>query len=456
MIDTNRLDYKKDLEEVVYLFCDGVGIDIKHFEKNDGATFINVYEFEGERYEFENKRKCLNLLETKRFEKRFSKLALYKILSKKFNAINPWGALTGIRPVKMAYQAGENFEEEFKKVFEVTPKKIQIVKEIIETQKGIIDLKGEYSDLFISIPFCPSRCAYCSFMSEEIGRSKYAGDYVNALVKEIKGTKPIMGNLRSIYIGGGTPVSLDNSGLISILQSISDLSSTVKEFTVEAGRPDVITEEKLKILKDYGVTRICVNPQTFLDKTLKIIGRNHTADSIIEKYEIAKKYGFIVNMDIIAGLPNETFEDFKFTVDKVMELSPDNFTAHTLCLKRGAKIRESVERLSVLDIEKMIDYAHDKGLQNGYYPYYLYRQKYAAGNFENTGYSKKGKECIYNIDVMEETSSNPACGANAVSKKVIVSENRLERYGAPKDIKTYIMKVDQIIEEKKQLFLTNC
>ncbi len=455
MIDTNRLDYKKDLEEVVYLFCDGAGIDIKHFEKNDGTTFINVYEFEGEKYVFENVKKCTSVLEIRRFEKRFSKLALYKILSKKFNTTNPWGALTGIRPVKMAYQAGESFEEEFKNVFEVTPKKIQLVKEILQTQKGLVDLKGEYSDFFISIPFCPSRCAYCSFMSEEIGRSKYAKEYVNALVKEIEGTKSIMGNLRSIYVGGGTPVSLDNSELISILDSVKDLAHVVKEFTVEAGRPDVITEEKLKILKDYGVTRICVNPQTFLDKTLKIIGRNHTSSSIIEKYELAKKYNFSVNMDIIAGLPNETFEDFKFTVDKVMELSPDNFTAHTLCLKRGAKIRESVERLSVLDIEKMIDYAHDKGIENGYYPYYLYRQKYAAGNFENTGYSKKGKECIYNIDVMEETSSNPACGANAVSKKVIFNENRLERYGAPKDIKTYITKIEQIIEKKKQLFLTN-
>ena len=455
MIDTNRLDYKKDLEEVVYLFCDGANINIKHYEKNDGTTFINEIEFEGQKYTFNNTKKCTSLLECKRFEKRFSKLAIYKILSNKFNIKNPWGALTGIRPVKMAYQAGKHFEDEFINVFEVTDKKIQLVKEIIEAQKGIVDLKGEFSDLFISIPFCPSRCAYCSFMSEEIGKSKYVNEYVKALVKEIEGTKPIIENLRSIYIGGGTPISLDSCEIVSILESVKDLAPKVKEFTVEAGRPDVITEEKLKILKDYGVTRICVNPQTFSDKTLKTIGRNHTAKSIIEKYELAKKYNFIVNMDIIAGLPNETFEDFKLTVDKVMELAPDNFTAHKLCLKRGAKIRESVERLSVSDIEKMIDYAHDIGYKNGYYPYYLYRQKYAAGNFENTGYSKKGKECIYNIDVMEETSSNPACGANAVSKKVIVSENRLERYGAPKDIKTYISKIDQIIEDKKQLFLTN-
>ena len=455
IIETNRLDYKKDLEEVVYLFTDGANIEIKHFEKNDGNTFFNTFDFEGKIYDFKNQKDCKNQLEVKRFEKRFSKLGLYKILSEKFNIKNPWGALTGIRPVKMAYQAGDNFEKEFTSVFEVTPKKIQLVKEIIDAQKGIVDLKGEYSDFFISIPFCPTRCAYCSFISEEISKSKYVSEYAKTLAYEIENTKELATNIRSIYIGGGTPVSLPNSELITILNSTIDLASKVKEYTVEAGRPDVITEEKLKILKDYGVTRICVNPQTFLDKTLKVIGRNHTAKDIIDKYEIASKYGFVVNMDIIAGLQGESFDDFKFTVDTVMKLNPDNFTAHTLCLKRGAKIRDSVERLSVEDIEKMVDYAHDRAIENGYNPYYLYRQKYAAGNFENVGFAKKGKECIYNIDVMEETSSNPACGANAVSKKVIPSENRLERYGAPKDVKTYISKIDQIIQEKKQLFLTN-
>ena len=453
MIETNRLDYKKDLEEVIYLFCDGNGIEFKHFEQNDGVNFYNEFEFEGQTYKFENSKNCTSTLEIKRFEKRFSKLGLYKILSQKFNIKNPWGALTGIRPTKMAYQAGEDFEKEFVSVFEVTPKKINLVKEILQAQKGIIDLKGEYSDLFLSIPFCPSRCAYCSFISEEIGKSKYVYEYAKTLAYEVENTKPIIKNLRSVYVGGGTPVSLPNEDLITILNSVRGLD--FKEFTVEAGRPDVITEEKLKILQDYGVTRICVNPQTFKDKTLELIGRKHTAKDIIEKYELAKKYDFDINMDIIAGLTGETFEDFKNTVDTVIKLNPENFTAHTLCLKRGAKIRDSYERLYVDDIEKMVDYAHDKGVENGYNPYYLYRQKYAAGNFENVGYAKKGKECVYNIDVMEETSSNPACGANAVSKVVIPSENRLERYGAPKDVKTYISKIDKIIEDKKQLFLIN-
>lgn len=453
MIETNRLDYKKDLEEVIYLFCDGNGIEFKHFEQNDGVNFYNEFEFEGQIYKFENSKNCGNALEVKRFEKRFSKLGLYKILSQKFNIKNPWGALTGIRPTKMAYQAGDDFEKEFVSVFEVTPKKINLVKEILQAQKGIIDLKGEYSDLFLSIPFCPSRCAYCSFISEEIGKSKYVQEYAKTLAYEVENTKPIIKNLRSVYVGGGTPVSLPNEDLITILNSVRGLD--YKEFTVEAGRPDVITEEKLKILKDYGVTRICVNPQTFKDKTLELIGRKHTAKDIIEKYELAKKYDFDINMDIIAGLTGETFEDFKNTVDTVIKLNPENFTAHTLCLKRGAKIRDSYDRLYVDDIEKMVDYAHDKGVENGYNPYYLYRQKYAAGNFENVGYAKKGKECVYNIDVMEETSSNPACGANAVSKVVIPSENRLERYGAPKDVKTYISKINKIIEDKKQLFLIN-
>ena len=453
MIETNRLDYKKDLEEVIYLFCDGAGLDFKHFEENDGTNYLDVFEFEGQTYKFENTKNCSSILEIKRFEKRFSKLGLYKILSQKFNIKNPWGALTGIRPTKMAYQAGENFEKEFVSVFEVTPKKINLVKEILNAQKGVIDLKGKYSDLFLSIPFCPSRCAYCSFISEEIGKSKYVQEYAKTLAYEVENTKELVANLRSIYIGGGTPISLPNDDLITVLESVKGLSFS--EFTVEAGRPDVITDEKLKTLKDYGVTRICVNPQTFKDETLKLIGRNHTSKDIIEKYELAKKYGFDINMDIIAGLTGESFYDFKNTVDTVISLNPENFTAHTLCLKRGAKIRDSYDRLYVEDIEKMVDYAHDKAIENGYNPYYLYRQKYAAGNFENVGYAKKGKECVYNIDVMEETSSNPACGANAVSKKVIPSENRLERYGAPKDVKTYISKIDQIIEDKKQLFLIN-
>ena len=224
------------------------------------------------------------------------------------------------------------------------------------------------------------------------------------------------------------------------------------EYTVEAGRADCINSEVLQLLKDYGVNRICVNPQTFHDKTLKLMGRNHTGKDAEEKFALAKSFGFKINMDLIAGLPLETFEDFCYSLEKAISLRPENITVHTLCLKKGSKLKELCERLPEGEVAKMIDYSQTRLAQAGYSPYYLYRQKYMAGNLENTGYSLPGEECVYNIDVMEEIAQNIACGANAVSKRVFASENRIERIGAPKDVKTYIEKLDKLIEQKKELF----
>lgn len=451
MIETNRLDYKKDLEEVAVMFDGGDAVKVEHTQQTIGNTFIDEYLVDGVLYTFKNERETSGLLELKRFEKRFSKLGLYSIFKQRFNAQFEWGALTGIRPVKMAYSSKE-FEKEFIEVFDVTPKKIELVKDIIKTQCQIIDRNGEYDGLFVGIPFCPSRCSYCSFISSEIAKEKNIDEYINCLVKEIQEGLKLLKNPRSIYVGGGTPVALKNEHLIAVLTALKPLVNSIKEFTVEAGRPDAINSENLKILKDYGVTRICVNPQTFSNKTLELIGRKHTAESVIEKYYLAKTFGFDVNMDVIAGLTKETFEDFKNTIDTIIKLSPENFTVHTLCLKNGSKLKEQESRLQEGEITKMIDYARLKAKENGYNPYYLYRQKYAKNNLENIGYSKKGKECIYNIDVMEETSNNVACGANAVSKRVILSENRIERYGNPKNIATYVGKIDEIIKSKRELY----
>lgn len=452
MIKTNRLDYKKDLEEVIYSFCDGENLEIEHNETNDGENFLDVFNLDNQEFVFRNKKKCEDKLELLRYEKRFSKLGLYSILSKKFGYNNEWGALTGIRPIKMAFSLKENFEKEFKEVFSVSDKKIKVVKKIMSVQKPLLDIKGEYSDFFISVPFCPSRCSYCSFISQEISKCNYVKEYVDALVKEIESSISYSKNCRSIYIGGGTPICLPILELEKILKSVSPIVKNSIEFTVEAGRPDEITKEKLELLKRYGVSRICVNPQTFSDETLKLIGRKHTAKSVIEKYKLVKNYDFVVNMDLIAGLFNETFLDFKNSLDTAISLNPDNITVHTLCLKRGAFIRDKYKRLEVSEISKMIDYSYEVLEENGYFPYYLYRQKYSAENLENTGFSKKGKECLYNIDVMEEYSNNIACGANAVSKRVFLGENRLERIGSPKDILTYVNKIDQIISDKSKLF----
>ena len=452
MINTNRKDYQKDLEEVIYMFSDGASEEITHIETNDGENFYDEFTLDGNVYKFTNQAKISNDLELKRYEKRFSKLSLYKILSKKYGVDYEWGALTGIRPVKMAYSS-KSFKKEFKDVFLVSDKKIELVEKIVNAQKDLYDYKGEYSSLFVGIPFCPSRCTYCSFTSRDINGFKDTGIYVDALVKEIQSSKELLKNPRSIYIGGGTPVCLSLNELESVLKAVKKVVPNSVEFTVEAGRPDAINKENLTLLKEYGVTRICVNPQTFKEQTLKIIGRNHSAKSVIEKYYLAKEFGFIVNADIIAGLPGESVEDFNENLKILMELSPENFTVHTLCLKRGSELIEKCSRLASFGISQMIDNSIEVADKNGYAPYYLYRQKYAVDNLENIGFSKPNCECVYNIDVMEETSDNVACGTNSVSKKVYIDQNRIERYGAPKDLKTYVSKIDKIITEKRQLFL---
>jgi oxygen-independent coproporphyrinogen-3 oxidase len=279
---------------------------------------------------------------------------------------------------------------------------------------------------------------------------KYVDVYVDALVKEIEDSKRFIKKLRSIYIGGGTPVSLSDSQLEKILKALYKINTGV-EYTVEAGRPDRITESNLKLLKDYGVTRICVNPQTFNDKTLTLLGRNHTAKDVLDKYELAKK-DFIVNMDLIAGLDGESFEDFKYSLDMAKSLNPDNITVHTLCIKKGSRLAETEKRLSGKIVSDMVDYAKDTLMNNGYNPYYLYRQKYMAGNLENVGYAKEGKSCIYNVDVMEEIANNVACGANAISKRVWNGGERIERVASPKDVITYLNKLDVIKQNKEELF----
>ncbi|MCQ2399070.1 MAG: radical SAM protein, partial [Clostridia bacterium] len=260
-------------------------------------------------------------------------------------------------------------------------------------------------------------------------------------------------DLKSVCIGGGTPVARPTDALKKVLTAMGYKGV---EYTVEAGRPDCIDYEKLKLLADFGVTRICVNPQTFNNATLERIGRFHTAEDVIDKYLLARKeFDFDINMDLIAGLDGESVEDFKKSVDKAIELSPDNITVHTLCLKKGSALKEEESRLDGAGVEEMVEYAHSSLDKAGYSPYYLYRQKYMAGNLENTGYAKQGKACVYNVDIMEEISDNVACGANAVSKALFDGGERIERYANPKDIPTYVAKLQKIKEEKKSLFAGN-
>ena len=441
-----------DFIEASKFFENAEDLEVVHTHSEECDFLVDTIKIGDKEFFYKKQISASDEIEKKRFTKRYAKLALYKSLCEYLGQSLVWGALTGIRPVKYAYSMGENWREIMAEEMMVDESKLDVIGRIIEEQRPVYQLKENNCDLFVSIPFCPSRCLYCSFLSNEIGKEKQLDGYIDALVKEIESAKPLVKNLRSVYVGGGTPVSLPLNLLEKVLKAIGKVDC---EYTVEAGRPDCIERETLELLKEYGVTRICLNPQTFNDKTLKIIGRKHTAQDILDKYELAKEFGFSVNMDLIAGLNGESFEDFKYSVDTAISLDPDNITVHTLSLKKGSKLKETTERLAEGEIAKMIDYSVYKLINNGYNPYYMYRQKYMAGNLENTGYSKKGKACVYNVDVMEEITDNLACGANGVSKKLFISENRIERYGAPKDIKTYVEKIDKIIEDKNKFFLTN-
>ena len=244
---------------------------------------------------------------------------------------------------------------------------------------------------------------------------------------------------------------LENSQLTPIYAAIKSILGENSEYTVEAGRPDVFTDEKLELAKEYGVNRICVNPQSFNDKTLEKIGRRHTAAQTLEAYRQAEKYGFDINIDLIAGLADETVADFARSLDIAISLDPANITVHTLSLKSGAKLKEEVKRLNISQIGDMIALSRRKLTEHGYEPYYLYRQKYQAGGLENVGWAKPHKACIYNIEVMEETGDNIAVGANAISKRVFSEEERIERYASPKDIPTYLKKADEIISARTKL-----
>ncbi len=449
MLNTNSETLRPEIMDVLRAF-DCEDEDFTHYFEFSCGKFFNSIEFGGEFYDFEDTDEVENELVFKRLAKRYCKLAFYSVLSKIKGPL-VWGALTGIRPTKLAYMEqadGRDFHALFKKMG-VSEKKSGLVGRILDVQKSVYAERGG-QDLFISIPFCPTKCEYCSFITAPVDKTQgYLDEYIDCLVKEIEAVKPLLTNLKSIYIGGGTPFVLSEDRLQRIYSALSGLKP--EEYTVEAGRPDVFTDEKLKLSKEYGVTRICVNPQSFNDKTLEAIGRKHTAGQTVSAFRLAEKYGFDINLDLIAGLADETVSDFEKSLKYAISLNPENITVHTLSLKSGAKLKERVKRLNISGISDMVDLSDKLLTEAGYLPYYLYRQKYQAGGLENVGWCKPQKECVYNINVMEEISDNIAVGANAISKKLFGGD-RIERYASPKDLPTYINKVDKITEERNRLF----
>ena len=455
MLTTNIPYLHPELMDVVRLFEGADALDIAHEGDLQGAIFRNVFRIGVREYGYENPDVYFTDTERKSLLKRYAKLGLYRLLSEYFQKELPWGSLTGIRPTRLAYQElqkSDAFEPLFRELG-VSEENISLVARVLAGQQGIYERKAGNCDLFISLPFCPTKCVYCSFITAPISEThKYMPAYLEALERELEGGMSGIGTLRSVYIGGGTPFALEPEELECVLKAVARVRTNGCEYTVEAGRPDVFTEEKLELLRKYGVTRICINAQSFSDRTLEAIGRKHTAADVIKAFEMARPYGFDINCDLIAGLTGETLGEFKGSVDTAISLSPENITVHTLCLKKGAKLKEETEALAEGNLAEMIAYSREKLTAAGYEPYYLYRQKYMAGAHENVGWTKPGKACVYNVDVMEETADNLAVGANAISKKVILSEGRIERLGSPKDIPTYLEKVEKLIDDKKKLF----
>lgn len=456
MLTSNCAYLESELMDVVRLFGGAQELCIAHSTEYDGARFLNRFTVEGRERAFVNEAVCDTPLRFKSLNKRYAKLGLYRLLSEYYKKELPWGALTGIRPTRLAYaelDAGRDFFPLFREMG-VSEDNIRLVERVIKAQKGVYERKRENCDLFVGLPFCPTRCVYCSFITAPVEKTgKYIPDYLTALEAELNGAAPLVKNLRSAYIGGGTPFALQTEQLERVLKAVAPLRTNGCEYTVEAGRPDVFSPEKLRLCKDYGVTRICINAQSFSDRTLSAIGRKHTARQVEEAFEMARPYGFTINCDLIAGLTGESPEEFRMSVDKAISLAPENITVHTLCLKKGAELKEEVSSLAEDNLAEMIAYSRGKLTEAGYEPYYLYRQKYMAGAHENVGWTKKGYASVYNIDVMEESADNLAVGANAVSKKVFLGEGRIERLGSPKDIPTYIGKVEKLIEDKNKLFL---
>ena len=395
------------------------------------------------------------LLNLKKTIKEYSKIALYTFLCSITDITLPYGSLTGIRPTKLYYDM-DNEKIDTRNLidkYKVSEKKYNIIQEIVNAQAGIYNKEREKINLFINIPICISRCSYCSFVSSI--RSQLKEDiikqYIDCLIMELEDFYKLYNSsdIRSIYIGGGTPTALSEMELEQLLKSIDIKRHT--EFTLEAGRPDTITDKKLDIMSRYSVNRISINPQTFNNNTLKNIGRLHSVEDTIKAYNLASEYGFIINMDMIAALPSESTQDFSLSMDKLIKLKPHNITVHTLALKRGSSLKTHLYDNNQDDnAHHMTDYAYNCLKNAGYKPYYMYRLKNMSGNLENIGYAIDGYQCVYNVDIMEETHSIYAIGAGGISKKI--TDSSIERLSESKDIYYYLNNYDNLRERKKKFF----
>lgn len=394
---------------------------------------------------------------------------VYSIFGEYTKLYPKWGVLTGVRPSKLLMATEKRLGREKTKEYFfgdllVSEEKYALARRVADCEQRIISLSKKNSfSLYISIPFCPTRCSYCSFVSHSVQTEKAKAlvpEYCNLLLKEIEETgkiaKTLGLRLESVYIGGGTPTTLSAEQMGDLLKAVKDNFdlSGCREFTVEAGRPDTVTEEKLRVLKNSPVTRISINPQTFSDEVLKNIGRCHSAEETVTAFNLARKIGFdCINMDLIAGLPGDTADGFRYSLDKAFSLDPENITVHTLALKRSSNLGVQDMRVTAENAEKvdeMLKYTYEK-LNEKYAPYYMYRQSKSAGSLENTGWCKKDTECIYNIFMMEECHTILAVGAGAVTKLKAQSGDYIERIFNFKYPFEYISGFEELIKRKKRI-----
>lgn len=405
---------------------------------------------------------CSDPLLEKRLRKRAAKSCLYDALKAYTGQKPPWGSLTGIRPTRLFFEQleqGKSMEEAERalcKTFDLDADKASLLRQIAQVQRALSMPKPGDIDVYVGIPFCTTRCTYCSFAATDLKHGGPLVDpYVEAVQREMRLCAPSLAGyrVRCIYIGGGTPTALRVDQLAQVIETAKECFPCQGEFTVEAGRPDTITPEMLKMLREHGVGRVSVNPQTMNDETLRRIGRAHSAGDVVRAFGQIREAGFdAVNMDVILGLPGETLRDVEDTLSRIQQLDPDNLTVHTLAIKRASKLHELGQQPETPQAQQMVDFARQRAGEMGMEPYYLYRQKYMAGNLENVGYAKPGKACLYNVDIMEEIAPIAAFGAGAISKWLYPRTRRIERAPNVKNIEQYIQRVEEMARRKQALW----
>lgn len=466
-IKLNDFSYRYDVYHIFKLFYSFIDIQ---FVDEDFDFSVAILD---DRVEILNKKnEAYNFKLPKKLKKSNEiKGAIFQYLKNRTGKQLPWGVLIGIRPTKIVLEMMNQGKSEdeiitiFKEDFFVREDKAKLCLDIAKIEKEMVNKDSKTVSIYIGMPFCPTRCLYCSFTSNPIGIcKKIVEPYLETLIYEIERIKKFIKEkdlkIECVYFGGGTPTSVSEEQFEMILSNIYNnfvKDRGVREFNVECGRPDSINEHKLRSMKKYGVNRISINPQSMNDDTLKAIGRNHTVKDVIAKFNLARKLGFEnINMDIIIGLPNEDLQHVKNTCSELLRLKPDSITVHGMSVKRASKLHEQIVtgEFSIREqneLNEMYDETVKLAEELGMKPYYMYRQKNMVGNMENVGYAKDSKEGIYNIQIIEEKQTIIALGADAVTKVFFSNNNRIERFPNIKDVREYVKRIDEKIEKKIEL-----